>query len=277
MEAFTEIIDWFNAGRTSVVISMAALAGVVYSAQSARAAKAQTVSSDKAAVAAQEQAEMARQQAQMAHEQVDLGRRQIDLLLRQIEQAERMEAANRLARREALEPVVIVDIAPGANDPGVFVLTIANIGSTIARNVQIKAPEEMLRSDGTKMHEWTVFTEGIQTMPPGHRMQFFFDVSFQPFKGNSPLKCEFVVDCEGPFGPVQQATYVVDLTPYKGAWAAPTTLYSVVRQLENVTDAIKATGKIIERERTAEPKLLERSLVETSQVDDEYATWKAAD
>ena len=277
MEFVSNVVSWLNASRVSVLISVFALAGIVYSAKSTRAAKRQAVSSDKAAAAAKDQAEYAREQAQIAREQVDLGRQQIELLFRQIDQAEKAEAANRQARREALEPVVIVDIAPGANDPGVFVLTIANIGPSIARNVRIKAPTEMLRSDGTKMHEWTVFTEGIKTMPPGHRLQFFFDVSFQPFKGNSPTKCTFMVNCDGPFGPVPQAEYVVDLTPYEGAWAAPTTLHSVVKQLENVAGAVKDMGKRIDQWQGIKRTVIDRSIIESSQMNDEWKTWKPAD
>ncbi|MBV1851883.1 hypothetical protein [Catellatospora tritici] len=278
MSGASDFLHWFNAERISVVISLAALAGVFYAALSARSAKAQAASSDRAATAAQEQAETARQQAQIARDQVDLGRKQIDLLLRQIDQAEQAEAANRQARREALEPMVVVDIAPGANDPGVFVLTIANIGPSVARNVRIVAPDEMLRSDGTKMHEWAIFTEGIKTMPPGHKMQFFFDVGFQPFKGNSPLKCTFTVDCEGPFGPAPQATYLVDLTPYEGAWAAPTTLNSVVKQLEQVAEGISALGATIQRsQQERRSGSLEKSLIETTKVGDDWETWKAVD
>jgi hypothetical protein len=275
VEALEDVIAWFTAGRASVAISVVALAGVIYSAQSARAAKRQSASSDKAATAAQEQAETARQQARIAREQVDLGRQQIELLLRQIEQAETAEAANRQARREALEPMVVVDIAPGVNDPGVFVLTIANLGPSIARNVRIKAPDEMLRSDGTRMHEWAVFTEGIKTMPPGHKLQFFFDVGFQPFKGNSPTRCTFDVECDGPFGPAPQATYVIDLMPYKGAWAAPTTLNSVVKRLEDVGKAINGLGAIVRDAQLVDRQAFERSLVETSRMNDEYVTWKA--
>lgn len=263
MDTVTDLIAWFNADRTAVVVAMVALAGIIYSAQSARAAK--------------RQAETANKQAEHADKQVELSRQQIELLLRQIKNSEEAEAANRRARRESLEPMVVVDIAPGVNDPGVFVLTISNVGPSIARNIRIKTPEEMIRSDGTKMHEWAVFTEDIKTMPPGHRLQFFYDVGFQPFKGNSPMKCTFVVDCEGPFGPVPQATYVIDLTPYEGAWAAPTTLSSVVKQLDTIAGAIKQMGKIVGEAQNASRAMTERSIVETSQMNNEWTTWKATD
>ena len=127
------------------------------------------------------------------------------------------------------------------------------------------------------MHEWTIFTDGIKTMPPGHRMQFFFDVGFQPFKGNSPLKCTFVVDCDGPFGPAPQATYLVDLTPYEGAWAAPTTLNSVVKQLEKVAGAISDLGAITKQSQANKQETLERSLIDATQIDAEWASWRTAE
>lgn len=270
VEALTDIIGWFNAGRTSVLIAAAALVGVVYAAKSAQAAKTQAASSDRAAAAAQKQAEIAK-------EQVELGHQQIELLLRQVEQGERAEAEMRRARREALQPMILVDISPGVNDPSVFVLTITNIGTSIARNVRIKAPNEMLRSDGTKMHEWAVFTEGIKTMPPGHKLQFFFDVGFQRYKGRFPMSYAFVVDCEGPFGAAPQASYEVDLTPYKGAWAAPTTLDSVVKQIGKVAEAVHGVGKKVGESHESEQTRIERSLVDASQINDEYTSWRSSD
>jgi hypothetical protein len=206
MDAFASLLGWFNTDRTTLVVAVLALGGIVYAAQSASAAR--------------KQAKSAKDQAERAKEQVELGNQQVDLLMRQVRQAEAVEAATQQARRESLQPNVLVDIAPGVNDPGVFVLSISNIGASVARNVRVKALDEMTRSDGLKLHELTVFTEPISAMPPGQTRQFFYDVGFQPFKGNSPLRCRFKVDCDGPFGLVETASYDLDLTPYQGAWAA---------------------------------------------------------
>ena len=170
--------DWFNVERTAVLVATFALLGVFYSAAQARAAKKQAIAAEDQAATSKESADAAKLQARHAETQVELARKQTDLLLRQIEQGEVAAAETRRAQRDALQPVVIVDITPGVNDPSVFVLTVANTGSSVARDVRIEAPAELLRSDGTKMHEWPVFTKGVKTMPPGHRMQFFFDVGF---------------------------------------------------------------------------------------------------
>jgi len=133
MDVFADLLGWFNTERATAVVAVLALAGVLYSAQSAAAANKQATS--------------AKDQAERAKDQVELGKQQVELLLRQVKQAEAVEAATQQARRESLQPNVLVDIAPGVNDPGVFVLSISNIGASIARNVRVKALDEMVRSE----------------------------------------------------------------------------------------------------------------------------------
>ena len=262
MDALVDLLGWFNAERTAALVAILALAGVVYSAQAASAAK--------------KQAGSAKEQAERAREQVELGKQQVELMLRQVSQAEAVEAAAQQARRESLQPNVLVDIAPGVNDPGVFVLSISNIGASIARNVRIKALDEMVRSDGLKLHELTVFTEPIAVMPPGQTRQFFYDVGFQPFNGNSPLRCRFEVECEGPFGPVETAHYDIDLTPYQGGWAAPTTLHSVVEQIKKAVSSLNSIGQAIHQERHAARTSFEREIVQSTRMADEAAVWQSA-
>jgi hypothetical protein len=239
-----EVWQWFDTDKAAVVVAVIALLGVVYTAAQARAAKDQAATSKKAATAAEIQ-------ARLAETQVEFTRQQTDLLLRQVQQGELAAAETRRAQQDALQPVVTVDIGPGVNDPSVFVLTIANIGPSIARDVRIKGPAEMVRHDGTKMHEWSVFTSGIKTMPPGYKIHFFFDVGFRRFDGPLPKDFTFVVDCEGPFGPTPQVSYEIDLSSFAGVWAAPTTLGSVVQQLERTNQAM---DKLREAVRMLDPE-----------------------
>jgi hypothetical protein len=135
----------------------------------------------------------------------------------------------------------------------------------------------MVRSDGLKLHELTVFTEPISVMPPGQTRQFFYDVSFEPFKAGSPLRCRFEVDCEGPFGPVETASYDLDLTPYQGGWAAPTTLYSVVQQIKKAVSSLDSIGRAIRDDNGTARNRLMRELVQTTQLEDDATTWRPAD
>lgn len=217
-----DLIDWFDVERLSVLVAALALFGIVYSWRSAQAAKAS--------------ADAARSQAASAREQVDLGRQQINLLLRQIAQTGEAQQTTRQAQQEALQPTVVVDIVPAPNDRSVMMLVIENIGPSIARNVRIAASPPPTRSfdraDGKQMHEWHVFTRGIKTMPPRHRMEFLYDIGFQRFKPGVPTEFTFVVDAEGPFGPAPQLTFDIDLSALRDTWIGQTTVGKVVEQLE---------------------------------------------
>jgi hypothetical protein len=217
-----EVVEWINIDRLSVIVATLALIGLFYSWRSAQAAKAS--------------ADAALSQAASAREQVDLGRQQIELLLKQVAQTDEAQRATRQAQEESLQPMVVVNIAPAPNDRSVMMLTIENIGPSIARNVCIAVSPPPTRSTdrpGQKaMHEWHVFTRGIKTMPPRHRMEFFFDVGFQRFKPGMPTEFTFLVDAEGPFGPAPQLTFEIDLNAMRDTWIGQTTIGKVVKQLE---------------------------------------------
>lgn len=218
-----EVAEWINVGRASVIVAALALLGVFYSWRSAQAAKSS--------------ADAALSQAASAREQVGLGRQQIDLLLRQIAQTEEAQRATRQAQEEALQPMVVVDIGPAPNDRSIMMLAIENIGPSIARNVRIEVSPPPARAagdrDGKAIHEWSVFTKGIKTMPPRHRMEFFFDVGFQRFTNNVNNAFTFVVNAEGPLGrPAPELTYEIDLEVMRETWIGQATLGKVVQEME---------------------------------------------
>lgn len=217
-----EIVEWINIERLSLMVAALALLGVFYSWRQAQAAKTS--------------ADAARSQADSAREQVDLGRQQIELLLKQVAQTDEAQRAMRQAQEESLQPMVVVDIVPAPNDRAVMMLVIENIGPSIARNVRIAASPPPSRAsaspDRKPMHEWHVFTRGIKTMPPRHRMEFFFDVGFERFKPGVANEFTFTVDAEGPFGHAPQLTFETDLNAMRDTWIGQTTIGKVVKQLE---------------------------------------------
>jgi hypothetical protein len=216
-----EVVEWINVERASVIVAALALLGIFYSWRSAQAAKTS--------------ADAARSQADSAREQVDLGRQQIELLLKQVAQTEEAQRATRQAQEESLQPMVVVDIVPARNNPSVMVLTVENIGPSIARNVRIAASPPPTRSfdgpDRKPMHEWHIFTHGIKTMPPGQKMEFLFDMGSRRFTSGLPTELTFLVDAEGPFGSVPQMTFEIDLDVMRDVWVGQTTTRSIVDEL----------------------------------------------
>ncbi|MFI2620423.1 hypothetical protein [Streptomyces sp. NPDC018584] len=123
-----------------------------------------------------------------------------------------------LARRvqqESSEPYVVVDIEP--SEPGSFamVLSIRNIGPTLARNVRITATPDLASSHSPKVTEalQRVLARTIPMIPPGRRLTYFFDTD-QRFRSDLPMAFDFTVRADGPAGDVEPLHYNVDLSVY---------------------------------------------------------------
>ncbi|MBX7266549.1 hypothetical protein KIF24_11210 [Micromonospora sp. Llam7] len=239
VDRIPEALRWLTVDRLSATVAVLALLGLIYSWRSAQAAKAS--------------AEAARSQADSAREQTELGRRQIELLLQQVAQTDAAHRATRQAQEESLQPMVVVDIGPAPNDRSVLMLSIENIGPSIARNVRIELAQPITTSldgDGRNpIHEWHIFTRGVKTMPPGHRMELFFDIGAQRFKPGVSNEFTFIVNADGPFGPAPELTYDIDLTPMQDTWIGQTTIGKLVEQLQEVnsklgslTSTVRETG-----------------------------------
>ncbi|WP_329028305.1 hypothetical protein [Streptomyces sp. NBC_00690] len=117
------------------------------------------------------------------------------------------------AQREQSEPYVIVDIQP--HEPGSFVLVliIQNVGPTLARNVRVTVTPELSSSAGddiTQMMQ-SVLSRTIPMIPPGRRLEYFFDTD-KRFQSGLAMAFEFTVLADGPAGAMEPLQYTVDLS-----------------------------------------------------------------
>ncbi|WP_433120339.1 hypothetical protein [Micromonospora sp. CA-246542] len=234
-DAVGEAVRWLTVDRLSTAVALLALLGLFYSWRSAQAARAS--------------AEAARSQSESAREQTELGRRQIELLLQQLAQTDAAQRATRQAQEESLQPMVVVDIGPAPNDRSVLMLTIENIGPSIARNVRIDLADPIATSlddEGrAAIHEWHVITRGVKTMPPGHRMEFFFDIGQRRFKPGVTNEFTFTVRADGPFGPAPELTYDIDLAPMRDTWIGQTTTGTFAEQLRQINSRLASLSAAV--------------------------------
>jgi len=77
-------------------------------------------------------------------------------------------------------------------------------------------------------------------------------------------------------GPVETAHYDIDLTPYQGGWAAPTTLHSVVEQMKKAVSSLNSIGQAIHQESSAARTSFECKIVQSTRMTDDFATWLPA-
>ncbi|MYT20008.1 hypothetical protein GTW69_06855 [Streptomyces sp. SID7760] len=181
--------------------------GLIASGFAVNYSRKQAHSSGQQAQAAREQVVAAQQQVRAAQEQVGAANRQVDAAMRQVEIAER-------AHREAAEPYVVVDIRPRTPGSELLTLTIENIGSTLARAVQI-AISPPLRSSLGSEHERglaAVLSQPIAHLPPRSVLKYTLDTGSGLFGDESiPRVYSVSVEAEGPYGPVGTLNYVIDL------------------------------------------------------------------
>ncbi|MFF5924188.1 hypothetical protein ACFY8C_38570 [Streptomyces flavochromogenes] len=160
-------------------------------------------------------------QAKHANDQVEIAERQLEL-------AEKIH-------REQNEPYVIVDVQPGAPGSMFLHLIVENIGSTVARNVRISAdpPIETSFGEQATVDLQTVLARVYPMIPPGRRLEFLFDGPSR-FNGALPMAYTFTVHCEGPFGPVEELEYLVDIATLAESSVGQRPLKRVEQELERI-------------------------------------------
>jgi hypothetical protein len=157
---------------------------------------------------------------------------------KQLELAERVH-------REQNEPYVIVDIEPYMPGHPLMVLVIQNIGTTVARNVQISADQPLETTWGQEPAEvlQRVLTRPIPMLPPGRRLTYLFD-DHDRWEAGLPSVYVFTVQAEGPYGAVEPLEYTVDIS----TWAETLAGERPTLRLEEALDGISTQlGELVGR------------------------------
>lgn len=88
----------------------------------------------------------------------------------------------RRLRRAQIRPFVVIDFDPQRVPPLIY-LTISNVGSTMARDIQFEFEQSLVSSfdkgdtasQMPPIADLPVFVNGIPSLPPGKEIAFFFD------------------------------------------------------------------------------------------------------
>ncbi|MFD4583187.1 hypothetical protein [Streptomyces sp. NPDC058434] len=147
-------------------------------------------------------------------------------------------------RKEANDPYVVVDIRPCDGGSGLFAFTIENIGSTIARDVELSITPP---PEGGERVDWDekiarAIARKIPHLPPHRRLEWFF--SYGPrFFGNPDLPRQYTVTVKaaGPAGAVEPLTYIIDLSVMEGMALNRET---VVAKLDSIAENTRSLKKL---------------------------------
>lgn len=159
--------------------------------------------------------------------------------------AEEQTEIQRQLRIDAAQPYVWVDIRPDDAQGTLLNLVIGNSGPTVAENVRVVVDPSlpMIEHFGERVGlAQTRLAEGIRSLAPGRTLVWRLGQAFKLLGGEGPLAHTFTVTADGPFGPVPEVTYVVDISELRGAADQPAgSLHELTR---TVKDVVKRLDRI---------------------------------
>jgi hypothetical protein len=147
----------------------------------------------------------------------------------------------REVHRDGAQPYVWVDIRPDAKQPSLLVLVVGNSGRTVAQNVRATFAPKLqvgaLQPKAESASKW--LGEGIPSLPPGRQIIWPLGVGHEVLGTENELRFTITVNAEGPFGPLPQLRYDVDVHAYRESHDSPDgSLHLVRKAIEQVATVI---------------------------------------
>lgn len=221
----------------AVAASVIALVALFFTGRAANAAKKQTKHQENAVRAAEAQTKLQEKAVEAAMAQTELQREAAKAAAAQSEH-------QRKSAQDAVQPYVWVDVTPDEAQGTILNLVLGNSGPTFAHNVRATIepplPQGGLRgaTSGQKR-----LSEGIMALGPGRKLVWSLGVGHEVVQEDEPRVHTITIDAEGPFGPLPQQIYKINLTDIRETRDAPEgNLYFVRKAIEKVAEKIDGSA-----------------------------------
>ncbi|MFV0307826.1 MAG: hypothetical protein ACK5OX_08795 [Desertimonas sp.] len=149
-----------------------------------------------------------------------------------------LQEARRL-RAEQNRPFVVAELSMRSI---IVNIAIRNVGNITARNVRVKLPTDLRCREG--IPTWAdspIFTSGLPTMPPGHRLRYFLDTFPERRDAGLPMRIAAILTYEGldgrQYGPEE---YIIDLDAYGPALQDDKGLHELVEEAKRIRTEMQA-------------------------------------
>jgi hypothetical protein len=150
-----------------------------------------------------------------------------------------LELADRV-RKDQAQPYVFADLRPDEHDPQKIMLMVQNAGATVARNVRVTFNPPLKSVAKPDFEERAVLQGPISTLPPGRKIQWFFDIGFRIFESpGTPRRYTVTITADGPFGPVEELSYDIDLDEIRQSDAAAPVPKRIADELRKAREALE--------------------------------------
>ncbi|GIJ30517.1 hypothetical protein Vqi01_56790 [Micromonospora qiuiae] len=159
---------------------------------------------------------------------------------------EQLLLAERVQKDQA-QPYVFVDLAPDEHAPQKLMLVVQNTGMTVAHNVRVTFDPPLQSVTKPEFAENIPVLKGpVSTLPPGRRLRWFWEIGFQLFRDQETPRCYTVtVNADGPFGPVDELTYKIDLNNLRYSDASAPVSRKLVDEVEKSRKALEKISQEI--------------------------------
>jgi hypothetical protein len=196
--------DWAAVG--AVVAGLVAVVALIFGIRSTIAAERAAKSAERAAIAAEAQAETQRQ-LQIA----------------------------------AAQPYIWVDVREDDAQGVLLDLVIGNSGPTVATNVRARIDPPLPTHPQLQeaLQAQQQLAEGISSLPPAAMIRWHLGPGFSLIQPDGKQPHKITITADGPFGPIPQLTYVVDLANIRGQPIRPQgNLHILTKTVERLINKI---------------------------------------
>lgn len=124
----------------------------------------------------------------------------------------------RQLREDAAQPYIWADVRPDDQSGVILVLVIGNSGPTVATNVKVKIepPFPNIPQLEQAVAAQQRLAEGLRSLPPGRTMRWWLGQGFNLIQPEGAQPHRITIQADGPFGPIPELSYELDLAEYRG-------------------------------------------------------------
>jgi len=142
-------------------------------------------------------------------------------------------------RIDAAQPYVWADVRPDDGSGVILVLIIGNSGLTVAQHVQVKIdpPFPNIPQLAEAVAAQQRLAEGFKSLPPGRTLRWWLGQGWNLLQPEGTQPHQITINAEGPFGPIPELTYELDLSEYRGQDPQPQgNLHLLTKAVEKLAD-----------------------------------------
>ncbi|MGP5049107.1 hypothetical protein [Glutamicibacter ardleyensis] len=165
---------------------------------------------------------------------------------------EQVDVQRQIAQDDA-QPYVWADVRPSVTNGSNLMLYVGNSGKTLATNIRIEI-DRMLPTVGSTANELLKdaidrFSDGHASLAPGRELSWGLGFGGKILENkDEDLRFTFVINAEGPFGPIPELKYLIDMNDWRGASAiVPGTMQQVSRAIKDMTTSVDKLGAAIRK------------------------------